>query len=46
MTQLEMARMGKVSPEMELAAGAENMSAEEIRLNICASPMQTMCEPE
>lgn len=31
MTQLEMARMDKVSPEMEQAAAAENVSAEKIR---------------
>jgi phosphomethylpyrimidine synthase len=31
MTQLEIARMGKVSPEMEEAAVAEGVSAEKIR---------------
>jgi phosphomethylpyrimidine synthase len=31
MTQLEMAREGKISPEMEQAAAAENMSAEKLR---------------
>jgi phosphomethylpyrimidine synthase len=31
MTQLEIAKSGKISPEMEQAADAENMSAEKIR---------------
>jgi phosphomethylpyrimidine synthase len=31
MTQLELARQGKISPEMEQAAGAENVSAEKLR---------------
>ena len=31
MTQLELAREGKVSPEMEQAAAAENVSAEKLR---------------
>jgi phosphomethylpyrimidine synthase len=39
MTQLEIARAGKVSPEMEQAAAAENVSAEKIRELIASGRM-------
>ena len=36
MTQLEMPRAGKVSPEMKQAAAADNMDAEKIRKRIAS----------